>query len=65
MRLLIPLPCSAKDIKKMSSLLDGREADWINRVYGETFEGKHYLVFEVSRSRIQRAERVTAKKVSE
>lgn len=65
MRLLLPLPASAKDIKKMTSLLDGREGDWVNRVYGYQFEGKHYLAFEISRSRIQRAESVKATKVSE
>jgi hypothetical protein len=66
MRLLLPLPASAKDIKKMASLLDGRESDWISRVSGYTFDGKHYLAFDLSRDRIQRKERPReAKKVSE
>lgn len=63
MRIIIPLPCSAKDLKKMASLLDGRESDWINRVSGMRNENKDYLVFDVDRDRIKRTERVKATKV--
>lgn len=63
MRLLLPLPASAKDIKKMASLLDGRESDWVTRVSGCVFDGKSYLAFDVDRDRIKRTERVKATKV--